>query len=114
MNAVPMVAGVGEIVMTVPAPDEHIDQVLAAAEAAGVDKVVTVGGAQAVAALAYGTDSVPRVDDRWLGNIYVATAKRVFGAVGIDGGRTQRGLNYLRWPVDLTGWPWTSLRKPST
>ena len=88
MNAVPAkVAGVGEIVMTVPAPDEHIEpMVLAAAKAAGVDKVVTVGGAQAVAALAYGTDSVPRVDKIvGPGNIYVATAKRmVFGAVGID------------------------------
>ena len=88
MNAVPAkVAGVGEIVMTVPAPDEHIEpMVLAAAKAAGVDKVVTVGGAQAVAALAYGTDCVPRVDKIvGPGNIYVATAKRmVFGAVGID------------------------------
>ena len=88
MNAVPAkVAGVGEIVMTVPAPDELIEpMVLAAAKAAGVDKVVTVGGAQAVAALAYGTDSVPRVDKIvGPGNIYVATAKRmVFGAVGID------------------------------
>ena len=88
MNAVPAkVAGVGEIVMSVPAPDELIEpMVLAAAKAAGVDIVVTVGGAQAVAALAYGTDSVPRVDKIvGPGNIYVATAKRmVFGAVGID------------------------------
>lgn len=88
MNAIPAkVAGVGEIVMTVPAPDESIEpMVLAAARAAGVDKVITIGGAQAVAALAYGTDTVPRVDKIvGPGNIYVATAKRmVFGVVGID------------------------------
>ena len=73
--------------MMVPAPDEHIEpMVLAAARAAGVDKVITIGGAQAVAALAYGTDTVPRVDKIvGPGNIYVATAKRmVFGVVGID------------------------------
>ncbi|MBN8410789.1 MULTISPECIES: histidinol dehydrogenase [Halomonas] len=88
MNAVPAkVAGVGEIVMVVPTPDGVVnDLVLAAAHLAGVDKVFTLGGAQAVAALAYGTASVPRVDKIvGPGNIYVATAKRaVFGQVGID------------------------------
>jgi histidinol dehydrogenase len=88
MNAVPAkVAGVGEIIMTVPAPDGALDaMVLAAAHAAEVDTVVTVGGAQAIAALAHGTVTVPRVDKIvGPGNIYVATAKRmVFGMVGID------------------------------
>lgn len=88
MNAIPAhVAGVEQIVMTVPAPDGEINElVLAAAAIAGVDRVFTVGGAQAVAALAYGTDTVPRVDKIvGPGNIYVATAKRmVFGRVGID------------------------------
>ncbi|RKR02517.1 histidinol dehydrogenase [Kushneria sinocarnis] len=88
MNVVPArVAGVAEIVMVVPTPDGVINElVLAAAHVAGVDRVVTVGGAQAVAALAYGTESVPRVDKIvGPGNIYVATAKRaVFGLVGID------------------------------
>lgn len=88
MNAIPAkVAGVGELVMVVPAPDGELDDaVLAAASVAGVDRVFTVGGAQAVAALAYGTESVPAVDKIvGPGNIYVATAKRaVFGKVGID------------------------------
>ncbi|CBV41821.1 histidinol dehydrogenase [Halomonas elongata] len=88
MNALPAhVAGVGEIVMVVPTPDGVLnDLVLAAAHLAGVDHVFTIGGAQAVAALAYGTESVPRVDKIvGPGNIYVATAKRaVFGRVGID------------------------------
>ncbi len=88
MNAIPArVAGVDEVVMVVPAPGGQLnDMVLAAARIAGVDRVFTAGGAQAVAALAYGTDSVPRVDKIvGPGNIYVATAKRmVFGAVGID------------------------------
>ncbi|WP_447529036.1 histidinol dehydrogenase [Vreelandella sp. TE19] len=88
MNAIPAhVAGVGEIVMVVPAPDGVLNElVLAAAHLAGVDYVFTIGGAQAVAALAYGTESVPRVDKIvGPGNIYVATAKRaVFGQVGID------------------------------
>ncbi|MCC7516165.1 MAG: histidinol dehydrogenase [Pseudomonadales bacterium] len=88
MNAIPAkVAGVGEVVMVVPAPDNALsDMVLAAAAIAGVDRVFTVGGAQAVAALAYGTATVPRVDKIvGPGNIYVATAKReVFGQVGID------------------------------
>ena len=88
MNAVPAkVAGVTELIMVVPAPDGELnDAVLAAAYVAGVDRVFTVGGAQAVAALAYGTQSVPPVDKIvGPGNIYVATAKRaVFGKVGID------------------------------
>jgi histidinol dehydrogenase len=88
MNALPArVAGVDEIVMVVPAPDGQLsDMVLAAASIAGVDRVFTLGGAQAVAALAYGTETVPAVDKIvGPGNIYVATAKRqVFGQVGID------------------------------
>lgn len=88
MNAIPAkVAGVPEIVMVVPAPDNLLNNmVLAAAAIAGVDKVFSIGGAQAVAAMAYGTQSVPRVDKIvGPGNIYVATAKSmVFGAVGID------------------------------
>ncbi len=88
MNAIPAkVAGVGELVMVVPAPDgEFNDLVLAAAHVAGVDRLFTVGGAQAIAALAYGTATVPAVDKIvGPGNIYVATAKRaVFGKVGID------------------------------
>lgn len=76
------VAGVEEVVVVTPAPDGVVnDMVLAAAAIAGVDRVVTVGGAQAIAALAYGTDTVPKVDKIvGPGNIYVATAKReVFG-----------------------------------
>ncbi|MEO7558602.1 MAG: histidinol dehydrogenase [Gammaproteobacteria bacterium] len=88
MNAIPAkVAGVTELIMVVPTPDGIINElVLAAACIAGVDRVFTIGGAQAVAALAYGTASVPRVDKIvGPGNIYVATAKRmVFGTVGID------------------------------
>jgi len=88
MNAIPAhVAGVKEIIMVVPTPGGEVNQlVLAAAAAAGVSRVFTVGGAQAVAALAYGTETVPKVDKIvGPGNIYVATAKRfVFGAVGID------------------------------
>ncbi|MGD8842776.1 MAG: histidinol dehydrogenase [Gammaproteobacteria bacterium] len=88
MNAVPAkVAGVGELVMVVPTPDGVTNElVLAAAAVAGVDRVFAVGGAQAVAALAYGTGTVPRVDKIvGPGNIYVATAKgMVFGQVGID------------------------------
>ena len=88
MNALPAkVAGVEEIVMVVPTPDNVLnDLVLAAAAVAGVTKVFTIGGAQAVAALAYGTASIPKVDKIvGPGNIYVATAKSmVFGAVGID------------------------------
>lgn len=88
MNAIPAkVAGVPEVIMVVPAPNGDInDLVLAAAQEAGVDRVFTVGGAQAVAALAYGTQSLPAVDKIvGPGNIYVATAKKqVFGKVGID------------------------------
>jgi len=88
MNAIPAkVAGVEEIVMVVPTPDGIVnDMVLAAAKIAGVDTVFAVGGAQAVAALAYGTDTVPGVDKIvGPGNIFVATAKSmVFGRVGID------------------------------
>jgi len=84
MNAVPAkVAGVRNLVMVSPNPDPLV---LAAAELAGVDRVVAIGGAQAVAALAYGTASLPRVDKIvGPGNVYVAEAKRqVFGQVGID------------------------------
>jgi histidinol dehydrogenase len=88
MNAVPAkVAGVGELVMVVPTPDgERNPLVLAAAKLSGVDRVFTIGGAQAVAALAYGTQTVPAVDKiTGPGNAYVAAAKRrVFGTVGID------------------------------
>jgi len=88
MNAIPAkVAGVPEIIMTVPTPDNEINQmVLAAALLSGVDRVFAIGGAQAVGALAYGTEKVPKTDKIvGPGNIYVATAKRiVFGAVGID------------------------------
>lgn len=88
MNAIPAkVAGVSELIMVVPTPDGEInDLVLAAAYISGVDKAFAVGGAQAIAALAYGTGTVPQVDKIvGPGNIYVATAKRmVFGHVGID------------------------------
>ena len=88
MNAIPAkVAGVEDLIMVVPTPGGVTNQlVLAAAHISGVDQVFTVGGAQAVAALAYGTQSVPQVDKIvGPGNIYVATAKRVvFGQVGID------------------------------
>ncbi|EDN67622.1 Histidinol dehydrogenase [Beggiatoa sp. PS] len=88
MNAIPAkVAGVNEIIMVVPAPDNVLnDIVLAAAAIAEVDKVFSIGGAQAIAALAYGTDTIPKVDKIvGPGNIYVATAKSmVFGVVGID------------------------------
>ncbi|RNF49701.1 histidinol dehydrogenase [Marinomonas hwangdonensis] len=88
MNVMPAkVAGVSEIIMVVPTPDGFVnDVVLAAAFIAGVDRVFTIGGAQAVAALAYGTQTVPKVDKIvGPGNIYVATAKKmVFGIVGID------------------------------
>jgi len=88
MNAIPAkVAGVPELIMVVPTPDGETNQlVLAAAAVAGVDRVFTIGGAQAVAALAYGTETVPKVDKiTGPGNSFVATAKRmVFGVVGID------------------------------
>lgn len=88
MNALPAkVAGVGELIMVVPTPDGIRNSlVLAAAYLVGVDRVFTIGGAQAVAALAYGTATIPRVDKIvGPGNAYVASAKRrVFGVVGID------------------------------
>ena len=88
MNAVPaQVAGVGEVVMVVPTPrGEKNTLVLAAAHVAGIHRAFTIGGAQAVAALAYGTATIPRVDKiTGPGNAYVASAKkRVFGQVGID------------------------------
>ena len=88
MNAIPAkVAGVGELIMVVPTPrGEKNRLVLAAAHLAGVDRVFTIGGAQAVAALAYGTQTIPQVDKIvGPGNAYVAAAKRrVFGVVGID------------------------------
>jgi len=88
MNAIPAkVAGVGELVMVVPTPKGEVNEmVFAAAAIAGVDRLFTIGGAQAIAALAYGTETVPAVDKIvGPGNIYVATAKReVFGTVGID------------------------------
>jgi histidinol dehydrogenase len=88
MNAIPAkVAGVSELIMAVPTPGgERNPLVLAAAHVAGVDRVLTIGGAQAIAALAYGTQTIPQVDKIvGPGNAYVAAAKRkVFGIVGID------------------------------
>ncbi|MCS5565505.1 MAG: histidinol dehydrogenase, partial [Methylococcales bacterium] len=88
MNAIPAkVAGVRELVMVVPTPGGETNQlVLAAAKLAGVDRVFRIGGAQAIAALAYGTETIPAVEKIvGPGNIYVATAKKlVFGQVGID------------------------------
>ncbi len=88
MNTVPAkVAGVDEIIMVVPTPNGEINpMVMAAASIAGVDRVFTIGGAQAVAALAYGTETIPKVDKIvGPGNAYVASAKQqVFGQVGID------------------------------
>ncbi|GIX22869.1 MAG: histidinol dehydrogenase [Caldimonas manganoxidans] len=88
MNAIPaQVAGVGEIIMVVPTPrGEKNPLVLAAAHVAGVSRAFTIGGAQAVAALAYGTATIPKVDKiTGPGNAYVASAKKhVFGTVGID------------------------------
>ncbi len=88
MNAMPAkVAGVEELIVTVPAPDGALNPlVLAAAKISGVDRVFRIGGAQAIAAMAFGTETIPRVDKiTGPGNAYVATAKRqVFGHVGID------------------------------
>lgn len=88
MNAIPAkVAGVPELIMVVPTPQGEVNElVFAAAAISGVDRVFAIGGAQAVAALAYGTETVPQVDKVvGPGNIYVATAKRmVYGTVGID------------------------------
>ncbi|MEX1200706.1 MAG: histidinol dehydrogenase [Methylophaga sp.] len=88
MNAIPAkVAGVQELIMVVPTPDDEVNElVLAAAAIAGVDRIFAIGGAQAVAAMAYGTETIPQVDKVvGPGNIFVATAKgMVFGTVGID------------------------------
>jgi len=88
MSAIPAkVAGVKDLIMTVPAPNGELNaNVLAAAKIAGVDRVFMIGGAQAIAALAFGTETIPKVDKIvGPGNAYVATAKRmVFGEVGID------------------------------
>ena len=88
MTAIPAaVAGVEEVILTVPAPDGHLnDSVLGAAHLVGIEQVFTLGGAQAIAALAYGTETVPSVDKIvGPGNDYVAAAKRlVYGTVGID------------------------------
>jgi len=88
MNSIPAkVAGVNELIMVVPTPNGVSNElVLAAAHIADVDMVITIGGAQAIAALAYGTETIPKVDKIvGPGNIYVATAKKqVFGQVGID------------------------------
>ncbi|MDD2658500.1 MAG: histidinol dehydrogenase [Methylococcales bacterium] len=88
MNAIPAkVAGVGELIMVVPAPQGETNElVMAAAHLAGVDRIFAIGGAQAIAALAYGTETIPAVAKIvGPGNIYVATAKKmVFGQVGID------------------------------
>ena len=88
MNAIPAkVAGVQELIMVVPTPNgERTDLVLAAAKVAQVDRIFSIGGAQAIGALAYGTETIPKVDKIvGPGNAYVAEAKRrVFGTVGID------------------------------
>jgi len=88
MNSIPAkIAGVNELIMVVPTPKGVINElILAAAHIAEVDMVITIGGAQAIAALAYGTETIPKVDKIvGPGNIYVATAKKqVFGQVGID------------------------------
>ena len=88
MNAIPAkVAGVDELIMVVPTPGGQVnDLVLAAAAISGVDRIFAIGGAQAIGALAYGTETIPQVDKIvGPGNIYVATAKSmVFGTVGID------------------------------
>ena len=88
MNAIPArVAGVTELIMVVPTPDGKVNPlILAAAHEVGIDRIFRIGGAQAIAALAYGTETVPAVDKIvGPGNIYVATAKRqLFGKVGID------------------------------
>ncbi len=118
MNAIPArVAGVADIIMVAPAPRGELNElVLAAAAVAGVDRVFSIGGAQAIAALAYGTASVPRVDKIvGPGNIYVAAAKRqVFGAVGIDmiAGPSEI-LVVCDGLTDPTGLPWTCSRRPS-
>jgi len=126
MNAIPArVAGVKEIIMVVPTPGGVRNElVLAAACIAGVDRVFTIGGAQAVGALAYGTGTVPPVDKIvGPGNAYVAAAKRrVFGTVGIDmiAGPSEilvirrKSSSFAMAPPTRTGWRWTCSRKPST
>ena len=88
MNAIPaMVAGVSEIVVVSPSPDGEVNPlVLAAAKIVGIKKIYSIGGAQAIAALAYGTETVPKVDKIvGPGNMYVATAKKMlFGVIGLD------------------------------
>jgi histidinol dehydrogenase len=119
MNAIPaQVAGVQDIVMVVPTPDGVKNQmVLAAAAIAGVTRVITIGGAQAVAALAYGTETIPAVDKIvGPGNAYVAAAKRrVFGVVGIDmiAGPSEILVLCDGTPI-RTGSRWTCSRRPST
>jgi len=119
MNAIPAkVAGVPEIIMVVPTPGGETNPlVLAAAYLSGIDRVFRIGGAQAVAALAYGTEMVPRVDKIvGPGNIYVATAKKlVFGQVGIDmvAGRRKFSSSATAGPT-RTGSPWICFRRPST
>jgi histidinol dehydrogenase len=111
MNALPAhVAGVPEIIMVVPAPNGELNPlVLAAAYLAGVSRVFTIGGAQAVAALAYGTQTIPAVDKiTGPGNRFVAAAKRaVFGQVGIDmiAGPSEI-LVYAEGKIMLNGWRW--------
>jgi len=111
MNSIPAkVAGVEELIMVVPTPNGVINElVLAAAYVAEVDLVITIGGAQAIAALAYGTESIPKVDKIvGPGNIYVATAKRqVFGQVGIDmiAGLQKYSLFVMAIPIQ-TGSQW--------
>ena len=117
MNAIPAkVAGVEELIMVVPTPDGVVNQlVLAAAYISGVDTVFTVGGAQAVAALAYGTETIPKVDKIvGPGNIYVATAKRVvFGQVGIDMIAGPSELLIICVKLTLIGSPWICFLKLS-
>lgn len=116
MNAIPAhVAGVAEIIMVVPAPDGELNAlVLAAAYLAGVSRVFTIGGAQAVAALAYGTETVPAVDKiTGPGNRFVAAAKRaVFGQVGIDmiAGPSEI-WSTLKAKIMPHGWPWIYCHK---
>ena len=119
MNAIPAkVAGVAELIMVVPTPAGELNElVLAAAHAAGVDRVFAVGGAQAVAALAYGTATVPAVDKIvGPGNIYVATAKRaVFGRwASTWWPAPRRSSSSAMAARPRSGSPWTSSPKPST
>ena len=119
MNAIPAhVAGVTEIIMVVPAPNGELNPlVLAAAHLAGVHRVFTIGGAQAVAALAYGTATIPAVDKiTGPGNRFVAAAKRaVFGQVGIDmiAGHLKCWFT-LKGRITLNGWRWMYCHKQNT